>query len=491
MGTSATAATADDASVGQSRGCTGAGVADSGVDLRRLPMTIGFGSQSGNAQLFAMLLQQDAESLDVSNELLDLSDFDAAALTDGSDKLLVLAMASFGDGEPTDNARRFFEWIHEPARRPDDFRGLRYALFGLGNSKAYPDRYQAVGRAMERRFAELGVPSVLPRGSGDDASGMMEEQFHEWKENLFQVLRGEPVVATDSAAAEGDGGSESNAATERDGATGGAGFSLVRQPAPEEIPVTLLPPSAESAPTSVRSVRAARRAADDARMAAAVAARHPFDHRTPALAACTRNDELHGEASKRSARHVEFDIAGIPGLAYETGDHVGIMPVQAPALVERFCERIGHAPDTVFRLEPPGASESEAAVCAGRAALFGVGSGAVGIDGGDGQETRGPRELVLGDLIANHLDLQAPPSRISVEMLSRFARDPAEAATLRQWSARSDDAEAYQREIIEERRGFAYLLKRFPSCVPPLGNLLDMLPKLQHRFYSISSSSLW
>lgn len=42
-------------------------------------------------------------------------------------------------------------------------------VFGLGQSKAYPACYQAVGRAMDKRLEELGAKRFFERGEGDDS----------------------------------------------------------------------------------------------------------------------------------------------------------------------------------------------------------------------------------------------------------------------------------------------------------------------------------
>lgn len=42
--------------------------------------------------------------------------------------------------------------------------------------------------------------------------------------------------------------------------------------------------------------------------------------------------------------------------------------------------------------------------------------------------------------------------------------------------------------IQKERRSIVDILEHFPSCKPPIDLLLELLPRLQARYYSISSS---
>lgn len=72
---------------------------------------------------------------------------------------------------------------------------------------------------------------------------------------------------------------------------------------------------------------------------------------SPYLAAITEVRELHTAASDRSCVHVEIDISGAKGLAYTTGDHVGVYAENGPAVVEQVAELLGLPLDTVFTLK--------------------------------------------------------------------------------------------------------------------------------------------
>lgn len=56
---------------------------------------------------------------------------------------IVLMLACYGMGEPTDSAREFYDWIMHPSRDIEaasgqlDFSKLRFAVFGLGSSKTH------------------------------------------------------------------------------------------------------------------------------------------------------------------------------------------------------------------------------------------------------------------------------------------------------------------------------------------------------------------
>ena len=51
-----------------------------------------------------------------------------------------------------------------PARTPADVSAPKFLIFGLGNSRAYPDRYQRASKTVEARLKELGATLLMPRG---------------------------------------------------------------------------------------------------------------------------------------------------------------------------------------------------------------------------------------------------------------------------------------------------------------------------------------
>ena len=94
-------------------------------------------------------------------------------------------VATYGEGEPTDNARDFFDWIGSTEREKEMFSNVKFTVFGLGN-KQYKI-YQAVARLFDKRMEELGGKRVFPSGEGD-ADGTLEEDFEDWKSQCLPAL---------------------------------------------------------------------------------------------------------------------------------------------------------------------------------------------------------------------------------------------------------------------------------------------------------------
>jgi NADPH-ferrihemoprotein reductase len=128
--------------------------------------------------------------------IADLEEFDYDTLdTFPSDKLAIFVLATYGEGEPTDNAVDFYEFISgedvqfsgEGGTDPEKpLSNLKYVAFGLGN-KTY-EHYNAMVRRVDAALQRLGATRIGVAGEGDDGEGTMEEDFLAWKEGMWEAL---------------------------------------------------------------------------------------------------------------------------------------------------------------------------------------------------------------------------------------------------------------------------------------------------------------
>jgi sulfite reductase alpha subunit-like flavoprotein len=98
------------------------------------------------------------------------------------------------------------------------------------------------------------------------------------------------------------------------------------------------------------------------------------------------------------------------------------------------------------------------------------------------------------DALRKYCDVSSPVSLMKgskglLRMLAEYCADDEEKAVLLTLSGRSDQSRALTKVFLSDQRlSLAELLELFPSCTPPLTNLLSRLPELQPRAYSIASS---
>ena len=99
-----------------------------------------------------------------------------------NEEFVIFCLATYGEGEPTDNAKQMFDWIEDESNCTD-LSNLKYTVFGLGN-KTY-EHYNAVARIFDKRLEELGATRIYEKGEGDDDASL-EEDFGNWKAKLWE-----------------------------------------------------------------------------------------------------------------------------------------------------------------------------------------------------------------------------------------------------------------------------------------------------------------
>jgi len=149
-----------------------------------------YGSQTGTAEEYASRLGKEGQMYGMrgvvadpeENEMEDLSKLGEVEEVLGTGVLAVFCLATYGEGDPTDNAQEFFDWLQGGAVALD---GMRYAVIGLGN-KTY-ENFNSMGTYVDTKLAELGAKRIHPLGLGDD-DGNLEDDFITWKEQFWKSV---------------------------------------------------------------------------------------------------------------------------------------------------------------------------------------------------------------------------------------------------------------------------------------------------------------
>jgi NADPH-ferrihemoprotein reductase len=68
----------------------------------------------------------------------------------------VFLLATYGEGDPTDNASKFSEWVsNENGEVEADFLAkTKFCVFGLGNTDY--ENYNKMGRDVDKQLAQIG-----------------------------------------------------------------------------------------------------------------------------------------------------------------------------------------------------------------------------------------------------------------------------------------------------------------------------------------------
>ncbi|KAI9851924.1 MAG: NADPH-cytochrome P450 reductase [Thelocarpon superellum] len=392
-----------------------------------------YGSQTGTAEDYASRLAKEGSSrFGLKTMVADLEDYDYDTLdTFSADKIAMFVLATYGEGEPTDNAVDFYEFItnDEPAYsegagvEDQPLSQLKYVAFGLGNNTY--EQYNSMVRNVNAALEKLGAHRIGSAGEGDDGAGTMEEDFLAWKEPMWAALARDMGLEEREAVYE-----PVFAVTERDDLT------------PESSQVYLGEPNRAHLEDSARG---------------------PHNAHNPFIAPIVASRELF-TVKDRNCLHMDLDLSA-SNLTYQTGDHLAVWPTNAGKEVDHFLSVFGLAPKRHHVINVK-ALDSTAKV------PF-------------------PTPTTYDAVARYQMEICGPVSRQFLSSLAAFApTDVAKAEMTRL----GGDKDYFQEKVASRYQNIAQTLAMIGGSqswsTVPFSLLIEGLHKIQPRYYSISSSSL-
>ncbi|HWS51561.1 MAG TPA: cytochrome P450 [Microbacterium sp.] len=155
----------------------------SAADGGDIPVTVLYGTESGNAELVAEdLARHLAGRADV--RVADLGELTPADLAAG--RLHLVVCSTYGDGELPTSVRPFQKQLEQAH---PDLAGIEYAIFGLGD-KSYSKTYSRGSEILDEALAAHGAVRVAEYGR-HDAGGPIDaaEVAREWADGVLAEAR--------------------------------------------------------------------------------------------------------------------------------------------------------------------------------------------------------------------------------------------------------------------------------------------------------------
>jgi sulfite reductase alpha subunit-like flavoprotein len=98
--------------------------------------------------------------------------------------------------------------------------------------------------------------------------------------------------------------------------------------------------------------------------------------------------------------------------------------------------------------------------------------------------------LTIRDLCTHVLDISGIPQRSFFEGIAPFATNGEEKEKLMELAS-AEGMDVFYDYVVREKRNYVEILEDFRSCRPPLERLLELIPVIQPRQYSIASYLPW
>jgi len=391
-----------------------------------------FGSQSGTAEGFAKELAEEAPQHQLSASVMDMEEFSPDDFA--KHRSVILVLATYGEGDPTDNAVEFFKWLQ--ASENDTLPGVKYTVMGLGNRQYV--NFNSCAKIADKEMERLGAVRIYDRGEGDDDQNI-EEDFEQWRcGGLWPALRSAMEV----------GGEEETA--------GGHGVLEAPEAVLAKLPLRAELVARGQVPPTDTLVQVG---------GADILGKWYFNAFQCPVVKCEELRQLADPAVGKTTKHIDFDVRSAPGVEWRTADNLEILPHNPEDLVSWFAQRL----EVQDRLEDRVAFVRSSGVTKAVKKPF-------------------PSPCTLQTALALYCDLAAAPSRAAAKKLASLAEDPADRAVLEELL---QDSASYTWLIGE---GGRLTLREFfelflASAKIDLGAFLQLCPRQKSRPYTIASSS--
>ncbi|XP_074998537.1 methionine synthase reductase isoform X4 [Calonectris borealis] len=405
---------------------------------------------------------------------------------------VVIVISTTGTGDPPDTARKLVKKIQDTTLPPDHFAHLQYGLLGLGDSEY--TFFCNGGKTVDRRLQELGAQHFYNTGLADDSVGL-ELVVDPWIDGLWLALEEALLLQKEKEGMSSDAVSSSLNAAPHIGHELNSSSEVQNLKLEDErvrssdvltqklVDIHLVASTRDTEPSLVHSVPPVSQSAlnipalppeyievqfqdahgENPRLSSLISEGTTFEVPVTKAVQLTREDAI------KTALLLELDIADTV-FDYQPGDAFCVICPNNVNEVEELLHILGLS------------EKGEYFVC---------------VKVKQGTKKKGaahpqhiPERSTLKFILTWCLEIRAIPKKAFLRALVECTSDAGEKRRLQELCSRQG-ASDYTRFIRDSNVCLLDLLQAFPSCKPSLNLLIEHLPKLQARSYSVSSSNLY
>uniref|UniRef100_A0A8B9QHR7 Methionine synthase reductase n=1 Tax=Apteryx owenii TaxID=8824 RepID=A0A8B9QHR7_APTOW len=460
-------------------------------DLKRRFLLL-YATQKGQAKAIAEEIRQQAGAHGLEADMYCISEMDKYNLEAEKDPV-VIVISTTGTGDPPDTARKFIKKIQDKTLPPDHFAHLQYGLLGLGDSEY--TFFCNGGKMVDRRLQELGAQHFYDTGLADDCVGL-ELVVDPWIDGLWLALKESFLLQKEKEGMSSNVNAVSN--------------SLSAAPRVHEPDLNSKIQHLKLEDEGVRSSDVLSQKLVDINLVTSAQDTEPsLVHSVPPISQSVLNvpalppeyievqfQDTHGENPSLLSLISE-------GTAFEVPVTKAVQLTREDAIKTALLLELDIA-DTTFDYQP---GDSFCVICPNNVneveelihilGLSEKGEHFVCVKVKQGTKKKGathpqhiPERSTLKFILTWCLEIRAIPKKVFLRALVECTSDEGEKRRLQELCSRQG-ASDYARFIREPNVCLLDLLHAFPSCRPSLNLLIEHLPKLQPRSYSVSSSNLF
>ncbi|XP_023211645.1 methionine synthase reductase-like, partial [Centruroides sculpturatus] len=396
---------------------------------------------------------------------------------------VVIIVSTTGDGEPPQTVITFWRRIIKRTLPPDHLKGVYYTLLALGDSNY--NSFCHFGKILDKRLEYLGAKRFYPTGYGDDAIGL-EESVEPWIEGLWKAIRihlnitieidysslTERIVIKNLSKNMDNNMAERNvnkvdditnlsekASNLKIDESSSKKSLLLRNSSvqADTLTIPLLPTSSLTVTYSSNKENIKKFSYSSSFLLSAVSDLIP--------ATVISAKQLTFSSDVKTTLQLTVHIQD-KSICYEPGDSFGFLCHNSPEEVEELLTRlkVTRYADVCCQLkfQTDKAKKTLAHL---------------------------PECSTLREIFTNYCEIRAIPKKIFLRVLSEHTYDEVDKQRLNELCSKEGSSD-YIRCVVQSHATLLDILEAFHSCLPPVEVVLENLPKLKPRFYSVASSPL-